>query len=142
MSIWATWLMIEHPDQWIGELEAAGIQAGVIGDDSDERALGSPYVYEASHVLPEPDGERGGHIDVAALSRFVRYYREHPRGKDEPDGVEPWLRLGVNDATVILDASQVRALHATLAEWLNSACPNEKPASPPLNASNRSSGLA
>lgn len=117
MSIWAT---------------SFSLSGGFIDDDGL-----APYVYENSVTLPHEGMERDGDVDVAVLSKFVRYYREHPHSEvAAPEGIEPWLRLSVNDATVILDAAQVRALHATLAEWLNSACPNEKPASPPLDASN------
>ena len=131
MSIWGTWLSIEHPDDWIADLNAQGIDAGVIGDDTDERELGSPIVYQGSHVLPEPTDARGGSVDVAAISAHVRYWRENPDGdaSDEPDDPpEPYLRLGVHekdhgavlggDATVILTRPQVVALHATLTEWL------------------------
>jgi len=81
--------------------------------------LGQPYHYEASHVLPEPGMARAlSGVDCAYLSKFVRYYRDHPDGNDAPDGVEPWLRFSVGAEDVILDRPQVQAIVTRLQEWL------------------------
>jgi len=98
MSIWATWFYLDG------------------GMECEE---GAPWPYNGSHVLPERNHPRGAaSLDVAALSRFVRYNRDNPDGTDEPEGVEPWLRLSVNTADVILDEAQVFALHDILGAWL------------------------
>jgi hypothetical protein len=121
MSVWGTWLTIEHPDDWIAALEAEGIRAGVIGDDSGERELGSPIIYQGSHVVPSDDDARGGSVGVAAINGWVtRDGRDD--GPDE-DGVWPYLRLSVDErdaegGTVILDRAQVTELAATLNEWI------------------------
>lgn len=119
MSIFATWLLIEHPDDWIASLESDGINAGVIGDDTDERQLGSPYVYQGSHILPALTDPRGGWVEVAAIPDHIT--RD---GRDDGhEGAHDWLRLTVGETledqgTVLLDRVQVGALRDTLSEWL------------------------
>jgi hypothetical protein len=129
VSIYATWLSIEHPEQWMAALQAQGVNAGVIGDDSAERELGSPWVYQGSHVLPSADDRRGGSIDVAAIPDHIT--RD---GRDE--GPHDWLRLSVDSedsdtqhdgkpyvaggrAVVVLDRRQVEELRDTLSAWLD-----------------------
>ena len=127
MSIYATWLSIEHPDQWVAELQAQGINAGVIGDDSHQREIGSPWVYQGSHILPAQDDPRGGSIDVAAIPNHIT--RD---GRDDgSEGLHDWLRLSVLEdaaterprqkghATVVLDRGQVELLRDTLTHWLD-----------------------
>jgi hypothetical protein len=132
MSIYGTWLSIEHPDQWISDMEAHGIQAGVIGDDSDQRELGSPWVYQGSHVLPAVSDPRGGSVDVAAIPAFIS---RDGRDDGHEGTLKDWLRLSVDSlgsyteyegkpyvpagrSVVVLDRMQVRVLRDTLTMWL------------------------
>jgi len=118
MSIYATWLTIEHPDDWIKKLKAEGIRADVIGDDSEDRRLGSPWVYQGSHVLPSESDARGGWVEVAAIPDFIT--RD---GRDDGEGPHDWLRLNVGESIdirgcVILNRPQVEELRDTLTQWL------------------------
>ncbi len=81
--------------------------------------VGNPYAYESSATLPNRRSPRGGWIGIALLSKYVRYYRRYPHGTNPPKGVEPWLRLSVNDSDVILDRVQVDRLAAQLRWWLD-----------------------
>ena len=82
----------------------------------------APLVYQGSHVLPSEDDERGGWIDIACILAHVRFWRENPDApvEDEPDwpNVEPFLRFGVNESTVVLTERNVRQIADTLNEWL------------------------
>lgn len=84
----------------------------------------APLVYQGSHILPEPGEQRGGYVDIALISPHVRYWREHPDSPSatEPDmdthPPEPFLRLGVNEGTILLDVAGVRRVHDTLHDWL------------------------
>lgn len=98
MSIWASTVPIDD-----------------VEDDDDP-----PYVYEASHILPDVTGERGGYVDCSRLPKFVRHYRDNPDSSEEPDGIEPWMRLTVGPTgDLILHARHVRALRDCLTEWLD-----------------------
>lgn len=80
-------------------------------DDDDT----PPIRYQGSVILPSRADPRGGYLDVSAIpSHIVSGKRHGPEGK----APRPWLRMGVNDSTVILDRGHVRRLHATLGEWL------------------------
>jgi hypothetical protein len=105
VSVYATLLWLQHPDEWASDLAEDGIAAGTIGDDSEDRALGSPWVYQGSGRVPRRDDERRGVVEFSVI----------------PEGISPehgWARLAVNDATVVLDVAQVAALHAVLDGWL------------------------
>jgi hypothetical protein len=126
LSIYGTWLSIEHPDQWMADMEKQGIKAGVIGDDTPQRELGSPWVYQGSHVLPQRSDPRGGSVDVAAIPAFIERDGQDGGGEGE---LKDWLRLSVDAddstygsgggyAVVVLDREQVIALHSTLGAWL------------------------
>jgi hypothetical protein len=131
MSIFATCLSIEHPDDWIADLRAQGIEAGVIGDDSEERELGSPWVYRGSHILPRVTDDRGGALEVAAIPNHITRAKRDDGGP----GLHDWLRVSVSnpevpendenvarpeaDATVLIDRAQVEALRDTLTLWLD-----------------------
>ena len=93
------------------------IWASFGGIDKDYRS-GEPIVYRGSHLFPD-EKDRGGSVDIALIPGHVRFYRENPNSESsEPTGVEPWLRLSVNDGTVILDREQVKALVFDLNWWL------------------------
>lgn len=125
MSIYATWLSIEHRGQWVARLRGQGIAAGVIGDDSDERELGSPWIYQGSHLLPAVGDPRGGSVDIAAIPNHIT--RD---GQDDGhEGLHDWLRLSVEAdertyggggyGEVVLNRPQVEALKEGLANWLD-----------------------
>jgi len=113
MSIYATWLTIQDPNEWVEELKKEGIKAGFVGDYPDEEEeLGSPWVYQGSHHLPSITDERRGCVEVAGIPDFIT--RD---GEDEGTSLNDWLRLSVNDCTVVLNRSQVTELCATLIDW-------------------------
>lgn len=119
MSIFATWLTIEDEREWIANLEGQGIKTGIIRDSGPTPDdLDAPLVYQGSHVLPDDNAQRGGYVEFAAIPAHVRYYRENPDGDDEPEGVDAWIRLSVNEGMVLLTERQVERLRDGLAEWL------------------------
>ncbi len=85
----------------------------------DDSAVGPPWVYDHSGVLPDVRRPRDGWVGIAHLCRFVRHYINHPGTTDTPDGVEPWLRLSVNEDAVVLDEAQVSFLVDRLTDWLD-----------------------
>jgi len=133
VSIWGSFFGIEDERQWVAELEAEGIKAGIIRDGEPlPEDLDAPLVYQGSHVLPEADHPRGGSVDLAHVAAHVRFWREHPDAPPEQElefPHEPYLRLSVHedprtpyrsvgDATVLLTTGQARRLIAAVAEWL------------------------
>ena len=111
MSIWGSFFSIEDEREWIADLKAEGIEAGVIRDgDPLPEDLDAPYVYEGSHVLPSAGDRRGGSLDLAYIPAHVPYWREAPEKADctaeewdklvheEPEGppYPPFLRLGLD----------------------------------------------
>jgi hypothetical protein len=135
VSVYSTWLNFEHPDQIAADLAEAGITYGVIGDDTPEREIGSPYVYLGSHIRPTADLPRGGSLEVGAVPNHC-----HPDADwgVTDTGDEKWrvefLRIGVHedpatyrhednhgDATVVLDRRQVQKLRNCLTRWLDAA---------------------
>jgi hypothetical protein len=135
MSIWATTLNIEDERQWIADLEARGIEAGVLREGEPEfDDLDAPIIYQGSHVLPELDDPRGGSLDLAHIPPHVRYWRENPDAdpESEPWGapVDPFLRISVEEhsdtprrypgqATVILTLRQATRLRNELSEFID-----------------------
>lgn len=76
----------------------------------------TPLVYLGSNVLPAKTDPRGGWVDLALIdSHITRDGRDN-----RPDDEKPWpfLRFGVNDATVVLTREHVEQIHATLDWWL------------------------
>lgn len=133
MSIYGTFFLIEDERQWIEELEADGIDAGVIRDgEPSEEDLDGPLIYQGSHVLPEPNDPRGGSVDLGCIAPHVRFWRENPDAlvAEELDvPYEPYLRLSVNEsrsqpnrsegqATVLLTVDQTERLIQALTEWV------------------------
>jgi hypothetical protein len=60
----------------------------------------APLVYQGSHILPSETDQRRGWVDLALIpSHITRDGRD-----DKPVDERPWpyLRLGVNESTVIL----------------------------------------
>jgi hypothetical protein len=120
MSIYATWLKIEHPSDWMDKLNESGVNASMAGDFSEEEKLGSPYVYQGSHVLPATNDPRGGWVEIAAIPNHIT--RD---GRDDgAEGKHDWLRVTVGETLdqqgrVLLDRAQVEALRNTLTEWLD-----------------------
>lgn len=87
-------------------------------DDSKPCTCGScPIKYQGSHILPSDRDERGGHFDLGAIpSHITRNGRD-----DAPEGRwHSWLRLSVNDETIILTSKQVSGLRDALDLWLDS----------------------
>jgi hypothetical protein len=133
VSIWASTFAIEDERQWVAELEADGIKAGVIRDGQPAfDDLDAPIIYQGSHVLPEMEHARGGSLDLAVVLPHVRFWRENPDAEvsDEPYGepTDPFLRLSLHehadtphrsegDATVILTLRQAQRLRDELAEF-------------------------
>lgn len=86
--------------------------------------LGSPIVYEASHIMPSLDSPRRGYVEFASPASHIPTVQERSTGRtyvEEREGGKPghpWLRLSVNDGCVVLTEPQVRSFHAALGEWL------------------------
>jgi hypothetical protein len=136
MSVWCTILDLEHPDQTAAELAADGIRYHVIGDDSEQRKLGSPYVYQGSHVVPTSTCARGGSVDLAQVPNFL-----HPNADRDLPGKAVYeddmrfpvefMRLSVDQdpatyghedslgqATVVLDRRHVTVIRDAMTRWL------------------------
>jgi hypothetical protein len=126
VSIWASW---ESPSDDLHEDGCAIYRENPPGSNCFEFSGNpcscgqpdAPILYQGSHVLPSPSDKRGGYVDIAAIPAHVRYWREHPDGRDEPtDGPpDPYLRFGVNGETVILDVRNARTVYESLREWLD-----------------------
>ena len=93
--------------------------------DEDLPGVQAPIIYQASHIMPSDDDPRGGSVDVAGIGGFIT---RDGRALCDDYGrlVWPWLRLSVNDETVILDRAQVAGMHEKLGEWLD-RCPEVTP---------------
>lgn len=81
----------------------------------------APLVYQGSHVFPSESDPRGGYVDLALIPAHIRFWRDHPNApvNEEPDGPPaPFLRFGVNGATVILTQRNVEQIHGELSYWL------------------------
>lgn len=129
MSIYATWLTIEDERQWVSDLQADGIKAGVIRDGSpDFDDTDAPIIYQGSNILPSDDHARGGAVEVASIPSHIT--RDMEDSAPEDGAPHPWLRLGVHakpggrheeggDATVVLTKHQATRLRDTLTEWLD-----------------------
>lgn len=98
-----------------------------IGSEDDDPAIGQPWQYLGSHVLPAETDPRGGAIGLASIpSHITRDGRD-----DQPDDGTPWpwLRLSLDDAAlalnaaVILDPAQARHLAGLLTDWADGALP-------------------
>ncbi len=122
MSVYATFFfcMDEQPmgaycDNW----------HGYPTNDPEERA---PLAYKGSAALPEAQDERKGSLGVSGIPADVRCHRENPgqheKDRYEPEGWEPYLRVGMQQETlgegydIVLDEGQVRALYEALGGWL------------------------
>lgn len=90
-----------------------------LGADDDDRAVGRPWRYLGSHVLPDEDDPRGGTVGLALIPGHIT--RD---GRDDRPGYAapwPWLRLHLadcgDDPAVVLNPEQVLHLARTLGEW-------------------------
>lgn len=130
MSVYCTWLDFEHPDQVAAELAADGITYDVIGDDSEQREVGSPYVYQGSHVVPRDGDPRGGWLEFGSIPNHC--HPDADRGSDDMTHRVEFVRLGIREdkstyrhddnndsATVVLDRRQVTKLRDVLTTWLD-----------------------
>lgn len=89
--------------------------------DDDPRADGTvaaPLVYQGSHILPdERTDPRGGYVDIALIPSHITRDGRDERPEDGPPW--PYLRFGVNGATVVLTRDQVEQIVMTLTWWLH-----------------------
>jgi len=99
----------------------------------------APMVYMGSHVLPSPSDTRGGWVDIASIAGFITRDGRDGGGEHlDYDTPWPYLRFGVNEATVVLTEENVRQIADTLNEWL--ALPKVKePAAPVVGVPERDS---
>jgi len=122
MSIFASFFSIEDERQWMADLEASGIKAGVIRDgEPTPEDLDAPIIYQGSHVLPKDDDPRGGSVGLALIPSHIT--RDGRDDKTEDEAPWPWLRLDVNHETVILTLEQAKRLRAALGEWVDDVEP-------------------
>lgn len=84
----------------------------------------APIIYQGSHVLPADDDPRGGRLCLGEIPSFIT--RDGHDMDLEDEAPRPWLRFSVDPdirtyegdpTTVVLDASQVRALIYELGRW-------------------------
>lgn len=75
-----------------------------------------PLVYQASHILPSETDPRGGHVDLSSIPGHIR--REGRAAPPTDEQPYPFLRVGVNEARVVLTREQVQRVYASLGEWL------------------------
>ena len=127
MSIYASWRGIDgdtcadpdrlHPDHPDVQY-ARGPENPCPG--CDECRTGAPWVYQGSHVLPEPGHPRGGSLGLALIAGFIG----NPDLEAEGETVaHPWIRLTIVQADdtvadLVLSEAQVADLHTQLGEWL------------------------
>lgn len=107
-----------------------------------------PLRYDASHLLPEPDGQRAGFVSLCEIPGFISRPGRELCGDDDEcpkpatqccDRVWPYLRLWVWDGRVresgsdftgcpvLLDRDQVEQVHAYLGRWLERAAISHAP---------------
>lgn len=126
MSVYATILHVQNPEDTREEEEAVGVLT--LGDDSEARSLGSPWAFWGSHIIPDREGLRTGHVELAAIPAFVQDARQNVPESDHREGWLPWLRLSVgtesslgsHPSIVVLDTAQATKIRDTLDEWLSS----------------------
>lgn len=131
MSVYRTIWSLQHPDEFNEALADAGGRVVVVQAEegaSEERVLGSPWVYEGSHVIPDAGDERRGSVELGAVPAFVEDARRGVPEEDHREGDLPWLRLSVrthpragegDEATVVLDEAQAAALRDAIDGWLS-----------------------
>jgi predicted house-cleaning noncanonical NTP pyrophosphatase (MazG superfamily) len=94
-----------------------------LGSMDDDPAVGAPWRYGGSHILPREDDPRGGVIDLAVIPSHIT--RDGRDDQPQDDAPWPWLRMSLNhcgaDPTVILSPDQARHLARQLADWADSA---------------------
>lgn len=128
MSIYASIFSIEDERQWVAELKAGGIDAGIIrdgGPTADD--LDAPIIYQGSHVLPADSDPRGGSVHLALVPSHIT--RDGRDDKAEDEAPWPYLRLDVcahettyqggGAAPVVLTTRQAVRLRDALTEWLD-----------------------
>lgn len=130
MSVYGMIWSLQHPDEFDGALAASDGRVIVVRAEetaSEERALGSPWVYRGSHVIPEAGDERRGGVDLGAIPAVVEDARRGVPEEDHREGDLPWLRLSVrtgtlrgegDEATVVLDKAQAAELRDAINGWL------------------------
>jgi len=129
MSIYVTTISIDSVDHADGctRLKLIAGFENTYEDDPDQPCScnAGPLIYEASHILPTPDGKRGGCFDLAAIPGFISMPGRPAIGTlDDDRPYWPWLRVGVKVAAraswsaVVLTRLQVAEVYAELGEWL------------------------
>lgn len=100
-----------------------------IGDPGDDEALGKPWIYQGSHILPDEDDPRGGSISLAIIPSHIT--RDGRDNQPEDGRPWPWLRLSVDtdtdDPAVLLNPTQARHHGAQLTAWADEAAPHPTP---------------
>jgi hypothetical protein len=129
VSVWATILELQHPDERDAAL--AGFPVVFVETDegrAEEERLGSPWAFEHSGVIPERDGLRRGSVSLSSLPAFVEDARRAVPEEQFRDGDLPWLRLIVrihplpdegDQAIVVLDREQDEAMRDALDGWIS-----------------------
>lgn len=146
VSIWCSMLGIDgemcpDPSRPGGGLAHGDVATGVLTGDGGVygtkpfctgcefcEKVGSPWVYQRSHVTPKARGERGGVVELAYIAHHIPTPKENAATadyveRDYGDPAHPWLRVGVNShreyPTVVLSVDQVRVLRDQLSKWLD-----------------------
>lgn len=81
-----------------------------------------PIGYQASHILPSDEDPRAGTFDLSHIPGFISHAGRPPINDDDEDyPAHPWLRIGLNRETVVLDRAQVIEVRDYLTAWLEVA---------------------
>lgn len=89
-------------------------------DDSKVCTCGScPIKYAGSTVFPSDKDLRFGSLDLGAIPPHIT--RDGKDDGDDDKGWHPFLRVGVDDATCVLDRKQVEKLRDAIDKWLSDA---------------------
>lgn len=85
-------------------------------DDSKPCTCGScPIEYQGSHILPSNRDNRKGDFGIAAIPGHIT---RNGRTRLKDDDWYPWLRVHLEQETVILTAKQVEQFRDALNDWL------------------------
>lgn len=76
----------------------------------------APIVYYASHLFPTDI--RDGNVDLALIPGFISPDGPAEDG-DEDAAPHPFVRLSVNQESVVLDADQALRMFYALGDWLS-----------------------
>lgn len=113
MSIYCSYWDIgwDHDDKCKRIRKVRG--GGFVQNDEKPCTCGScPIEYRGSHILPTENDRRDGSLGISAIPDHITNY--------DADLLpwKPFLRVHLNDGTVIIDRQQAEKFSAALNKWL------------------------